>query len=192
VPAVDAHLGQDSTDTPACYHLTTRLAFTPTIDSTRRQGPRPTVRSATPMPTRCDQAAQSAQSERHVPVCTCISLPCPTPKQGRHASSTSPPPLPSALEHARGLAKPETIRIMTESTHVATKPSSHRRHRTNPWTQPTTPPQSTAHDVQWFPKRCTLDRVYSDSIKPKTPSRALHCCSFGPISFPSCCRATPP
>jgi hypothetical protein len=71
MPIVDAQLGRDSTDAPACCHLASSLASTSATNSPSRLGPRPTVHDALTSPARHDLAAQSVQ---RVPART--SVPC--------------------------------------------------------------------------------------------------------------------
>jgi hypothetical protein len=90
------------------------------------------------------------------------------------------PPLPCTLADRDDGTTHSFARCHSETTRVVTEPVSHRRHRPDPYTQRTTPPQSTAHVAQPFPTRCTLHRVYPNGINLDSPSLAIHWCSFSP------------
>jgi hypothetical protein len=68
--AVDATLGQTSTDHLPTSHLAIELPCTPTTNSTRCRHLRPTIHRAPTMPLWHDRAAQRTQSMQHVPVHT--------------------------------------------------------------------------------------------------------------------------
>jgi hypothetical protein len=146
------------------------------------------VHDALTPPARHDLSARSAQSVRSVPARTRTPLHCSAPKPARRCTPNMTPPLPSALEHARDPTEPETDRTPTKTAHVASETSSHRRHRLEPWTQPTVPPQHAAYDAQSHPMKFTINRVYLDGIKPATPFLSLPllliCSHLSPLSLP--------